>query len=94
MAKLSGQVVTVTEGGDLVTDIKMADLELAPRDGQVRVRCEGHVTAGIYPSEHGQPPMTFVAYEGAGGCLELSLIGDDASRFLGIKSGSAVTVEW
>lgn len=94
MAKLTGQVVTVTGSGDLVTDIKIVELEAVPRDDHVRICCQGHTTVGIYPTEHGQPEMTFVAYEGAGGCLELSLIGDHASRFLGIHSGSEVTVEW
>ena len=94
MAKLKGEVVSVSDGGDLVTDISLSDLGQAPRDEQLSIRCEGHVTSGIYPAEHGQPEMTFVAYEGASGFLELSLVGDDASRFLGIKPGAAITLSW
>ena len=64
MASLQGQVVSVTESGDLVTDIPIADLAATPRDEQVNIRCDGHVTSGIFPADHGQPEMTFVAVEG------------------------------
>ena len=94
MAKINGQVVSVNESGDLVTDIAVADLQSAPRDEQVSIQCDGHMTSGIFPVEHGQPEMTFIALEGAGGFLELSLVGDDASRFLGIKPGAGVSVDW
>ena len=94
MAKLIGQVVSVTDSGDLVTDIRMSDLKSAPRDENVSVKCEGHVTRGIFPTEHRQPEMTFVAFEGADALLRLSLVGDDASRFLSIKKGSAVLLSW
>ena len=94
MAKLKGQVVSVTETGDLVTDIRVSDLSETPRDESVSIQCGGHRTVGIYPTEHGQNAMTFVAFEGASGCVELTLVGDDASRFLCIKEGSGVSVSW
>ena len=94
MAKLNGQVVSVTESGDVVTDIKVTDLESVSRNERVSVHCEGHVTSGIYPTDHGQPEMTFVAFEGASGFIEMSLVGDNASHFLGLKPGSVVTVRW
>ena len=91
MAKLTGQVTSVAANGDLVTDIQLSDA--VPRDESVSISCEGHVTSGIFPFDHGQPDMTFVAFEGEDGYLRLSLVGDDASRFLGIKTGSAVTIK-
>ena len=94
MAKITGQVVSVSDSGDLITDIKVSDLESVPRDDRVRVHCEGHATVGIFPKDHAQAEMTFVAFEGESGCVELSLVGDDASRFLGIKSGSVVELKW
>jgi S-adenosylmethionine hydrolase len=94
VAKLQGQVVSVTDAGDLVTDIAVADLRSTPRNDRVSIRCEGHVTSGIFPTEHEQPSMTFVALEGASGFLELSLVGDDASRFLGIRPGADVSLVW
>lgn len=92
--KISGQVVSVLDSGDLVTDIRVSDLEAVPRDNSVAVKCEGHVTAGIFPTNHQQPEMTFVAFEGRSGFVELSLVGDSASLFLGIKAGSKISVSW
>ena len=82
MAKLTGEVVSVTAVGDLVTDISVADLVSVPHDEQVTIRCDGHATSGIFPADHDQPAMTFIAVEGESGFLELALVGDDASRFL------------
>ena len=94
VAKITGQVVSVSDAGDLITDIKVADLGAVPRDESVRIKCEGHLTIDIFPTEHGQPEMTFIALEGKSGCLELSLVGDDASRFLSISVGSTVAIAW
>lgn len=92
--KVKGQVVSVSEAGDLVTDIPVGELTAAPRDESVHIKCEGHMTRGIFPTDHKQPDMTFVAIEGTHGFLELLLVGDDASKFLGIKSGHQVQVHW
>ena len=94
MAEITGQVVSVSDSGDLVTDIRVGQLEDVPRDNSVSVKCEGHVTAGIFPTEHNQPEMTFVAFEGQSGFVELSLVGDNASHYLGIKSGSKISLSW
>jgi hypothetical protein len=84
----------VTEAGDLVTDITLDALSAAPRDERTSIRCEGHVTSGIFPADHDQPEMTFIAVQGSSGFLELCLVGDNASRFLGIRPGSVVTLDW
>lgn len=94
VAKITGQVVSVTNTGDLITDISVGDLEAAPRDNSVTIKCEGHMTAGIWPTDHQQPEMTFVAFEGESGFVELSLVGDNASLYLGIKSGSKISLSW
>jgi S-adenosylmethionine hydrolase len=92
--KLRGTVVSVSAGGDLVTDITAAQLEGVPTDESVSIHCDGHVTAGIFPVDHGQPEMTFLARLGESGCLELALVGDDASSFLGIRPGARVLIKW
>lgn len=94
MAKLTGKVVSVGETGDLITDISTGDLTSVPRDESLSVKCAGHSTSGLFPTEHGQPEMTFVAFEGECGFVRLSLVGDDASRFLGIKAGDEVVLKW
>ena len=88
MEKLKGEVVSVRDAGDLVTDISVAALVAVPRDEQVCIRC------GIFPADHDQPEMTFIAVEGESGFLELALVGDSANRFLGIKLGASVSLEW
>ena len=92
--KLKGEVVSVRDAGDLVTDISVAALVAVPRDEQVCIRCDGHATSGIFPVDHDQPEMTFIAVEGESGFLELALVGDSANRFLGIKLGASVSLEW
>ena len=94
VAKLTGQVVSVTESGDLVTDLKLSEIQSLPRDESVTILCEGHKTCGIYPVDHQEPEMTFIAFEGEDGFLRLSLVGDDASRFLGIREASSVEVKF
>ena len=93
VAKLKGEVVSVKDSGDLVTDISSDQLEGVPRDESVTVKCDGHVTAGIYPPNHEQPELTLLAIAGDEH-LELILVGESASAFLGIKPGSAVEVKW
>ena len=93
--KVEGEIIQVRASGDLVTNISVAQLEEAPRDDQVRISCGGHVTAGIYPADHSEPEMTFLAVIGPQtDCIELCLVGESASNFLGIREGSAVTVQW
>jgi S-adenosylmethionine hydrolase len=93
VAKLKGEVVSVKDSGDLITDISCEQLEGVPRDESVTIKCDGHVTAGIYPSDHQQPALTLLAIAGDE-TLELSLVGESASAFLGIKPGSTVEVKW
>lgn len=93
-AKLQGEIVSVTDAGDLVTDISVDKLDGAPTDERVSIHCGGHVTSCIFPADHDEPEMTFVAVQGKSGCVELSLVGDNASQFLGIRPGAAVTIKW
>ena len=92
--KLQGEVVSVSESGDAVTSISNDQLAEAPTDDRVTIRCNGHKTAGIFPSDHNQPEMTFLAVLGSTGFLELQLVGDSAHKFLGIRAGADVTVQW
>ena len=95
MGKIQGEVVSVRESGDLITNISVAQLADAPRDDQVQVSCDGHVTAGIYSADHNEPEMTFLAVVGAESyCVELCLVGESARKFLGIRNGSSVTIKW
>jgi S-adenosylmethionine hydrolase len=92
--KLQGEVVSIRENGDLVTSITSAELHAAPRDERVVVSCDGHKTAGIFSHDHNQPEMTLIAMLGTDDRLEICLVGESATSFLGVPVGAAVTVEW
>ena len=94
MAKLEGKVTNVSESGTAVTDISLDQLTDVPTDDSVSITCEGHTTVRIFPEDHGQPEMTFIAARGKSGYLEISLVGDSVSTFLGIGPGSSVVVKW
>jgi hypothetical protein len=84
----------VRAGGDLVTDISADKLQGVPRDDRVAIHFDGHTTHGIFALEHDQPEMTLLAFVGRDECLEITLVGESAAAFLGIRSGSQVEVRW
>lgn len=92
--KVEGTVVSISETGNLVTDISAEGLDNAPRDEQVTVRCDDHETNGIFDSNHDQPEATLIAIIGNSGCLELEIVGDSAKIMLGIGVGEKVQVTW
>jgi S-adenosylmethionine hydrolase len=92
--KIEGSVVSVTAAGSLVTDITADQLRGAPRDERTQVRCDEHFTQGIFPPNHGEPEMTFLAVLGESGPLQLEIVGENASLMLGIRAGQQVIVEW
>lgn len=91
---IEGQVVAVTESGDLVTDISSDVLANAPTDDSVAINCSGHETLGIFPADHQEPMGTFLAMLNADNALTLTIVGVNLSEMLSIKVGAAVTVKW
>ncbi len=91
---IHGQVVAISDSGDAVTDVEVAQLQGVPTDERVSITCDGHVTTCLFPADHQQPAMTFLAVLGADGFLTLQLVGDSVSSFLGIGLGSPVTIRW
>ena len=92
--KIQGKVTALSPQGHAVTDIPVESLTGVPTDERVSIHCDGHVTACIFPADHQQPEMTFLAVKGEAGFLELALVGDDIAAFLGIRPGCEVTVRW
>ncbi len=91
---MHGTVVAISESGDAITDVEVACLQDVPTDERVTVSCEGHVTNCLFPADHQQPAMMFVAVLGDDGFVRLQLVGDSASVFLDIRRGSPVTIRW
>ena len=92
--KIEGSVVAITAAGSLVTDLTAEQLRAAPRDERTQVRCDEHVTQGLFPPNHGEPEMTFLAVLDDSGPLLLQIVGENASLMLGIRVGQRVIVEW
>ena len=91
--KLEGTVASATESGDMLTDITQEQLADVPRDERTAVDCGGHQTIGIYPADHREPEMTFVAIVDENG-LRLSIVGESAQAMLGLSVGDTVVVQW
>ncbi len=94
MGTLEGKVVSISDDGNIVTDIGADKFQGVPTDDKVTITCDGHVTAGIFPRDHDQPSMTLLALIGESGRLELALVDERASDFLGIRTGAPVIVKW
>ncbi|MFN0016918.1 MAG: SAM hydroxide adenosyltransferase [Pirellulaceae bacterium] len=92
--KIEGKVVSISESGNLITDISCATLAEAPRDGTVSIRCDEHETVGLFTTSHNEPETSFLALLGEGGFLELTIVGDSAKMMLGIRAGERVCVQW
>ncbi|MFI4875567.1 MAG: SAM hydroxide adenosyltransferase [Blastopirellula sp. JB062] len=93
-AKLIGSITAISESGDLISDISHDQLAAAPTDERTTVTCDEHRTLGVYPAEHQQPEMTYVAVLGKSGFLELCIVGESAAAFLGIRPGAKVEISW
>jgi len=92
--RIEGTVTSISESGNLVTDIAADQLADVPRGDQVTVRCDEHETLGIFDANHEQPPFTLIALIGSSGCLELEIVTDSAKIMLGVSKGEKVDVVW
>ena len=92
--RIEGSVVSISESGNLVTDITADQLTDVPRGDQVTVRCDEHETLGIFEVGHKQPPFTLIALVGSSGCLELEIVTDSAKIMLGVSTGEKVEIRW
>lgn len=92
--RIEGSVVAITPEGDLVTSITSEQLRSVPRDPSVLISCGEHETVGIFPPDHQEAPMTFLAILKEGGPLNLVIVGDSAKMMLGISVGEQITVKW
>jgi S-adenosylmethionine hydrolase len=92
--RIEGRVVSVTDAGNLVTDITADQLRDVPRDERVRVQCDEHFTLGLFGPDHGEPETTFLAVIADGDALQLEIVGESANLMLGINVGDRVVVEW
>ena len=93
--KIEGKIASVSEEGDLITDIPFSQWTNLPRESHVRIIVDDeHETFGIHGMDHRQPTMTLIALVEEPHPLRLHLVGDSASMMLGVRAGAPVRVEW
>jgi S-adenosylmethionine hydrolase len=92
--RIEGEVVEVDSFGNLVTNITRDMLRGVPTDESVAITCDQHETHGIFSAYSDQPPMTLVAVVGSGDRLELAIVDDNASKMLGVRTGTPVVLTW
>lgn len=92
--RVEGNIASISDDGNLVTDISVEKLADAPRGEETVISCDTHQTMGLFALDHGQPEMTLLAILGESGFLELAIVGDSAKIMLGVGVGEAVTVKW
>ena len=56
--KVRGEIVSIDASGNLVSDITERQLDGVPRDESVTVSCDGHKTAGSWPTGNDAPSDT------------------------------------
>ena len=91
---VEGKVMAYGPEGNLVTDISASQLEAAPRDTSVTIRCDEHETVGLFTAGHSEPEMSLLALLAPSGFLELTIVGDSAKIMLGVSLGEKVVVSW
>ncbi len=93
--QIEGTITTITEEGDLITDIEFRKWSSAPRDSSVRIIVDDeHETFGVFPASHDQPTMTLIAIGDDEQPIRLVLVGDSASMMLGVRAGAPVRMVW
>ena len=91
---IEGSVVSISDAGDLVTDIGEDQLNGAPRDTSVTVSFGPHETNGIFTADHGEPDSTLIAIVGASGFLEIGIVGLSIHDMLQVGVGEKISVKW
>jgi S-adenosylmethionine hydrolase len=81
-----GQVLHIDRFGNLVTNLRPADLPRPP----LRIEVRGHRIDGL--SEHYQAAAGLLALVGSGGTLELAVANGNAASFVGAAIGTDVRV--
>lgn len=92
--RIDGAVIEIDSFGNLITNLTADMFAGRPTDRRACVVCNIYETWGVYHAYAEQPRGTLVALVGSDNRLELAIVGDNASRRLGIGVGSPVTLAW
>ena len=95
MAKrIKGTVTKIGDGGRLITDISVEQVQECPRDESLSVKFGDHETFGLFQADHDQPEATMVATLGHSGFVEIEIVGIPLAEMLGIRVGESVTIKY
>lgn len=92
--QIKGTVKSITDCGDLITDISNDQIVEIPNDDSVSVKFGPHQTIGIHDPNHNEPDATLLAMRGSSGFLELTIVGVSLSEMLAIQPGEEIEVCW
>ena len=62
---IEGQVASINDAGDLVTDISCQRIQGIGDARQAKIKVGDHETVGIFPIDHGEPDGTLITIEGS-----------------------------
>lgn len=92
--RVDGIVREVDSFGNLVTNISVDMLANHPTDNRACIVCDIYETWGVFHAYGDQPRGTLIALVGSNGFLEIAIVGESASKRLGVRAGAPVTVAW
>ena len=92
--RVDGIVREVDSFGNLITNISVEMLAGHPTDSRACIVCDIYETWGIFHAYGDQPRGTLIALVGSNDFLELAIVGESASKRLGVRAGAPVTVAW
>ena len=92
--RVDGIVREVDSFGNLITNISVEMLTGYPTDSRACIVCDIYETWGIFHAYGDQPRGTLIALVGSNDFLELAIVGESASKRLGVRAGTPVTVAW
>lgn len=91
---VDGCVITCDRFGNLLTNIRAADLARSPSPAQVTVQCRRHRIRGVVNTYGERPAGSAIALIGSAGRLELAIVNGNAAAVWGAGPGDTVTVRW
>ncbi len=92
--RIIGTVRSVDSFGNLITNIHHEHFVGRATDSSVCIIVDIYETYGLYRAYADMPEGALIALIGSNGYMELALVGGNAAKQLGVKTGHPVTVAW
>ncbi len=93
-SKMHGAILHADHFGNLVTNIRRADLPAKVNADAVQIELGEASLRGIFTTYSSVAPEAPLAHWGSGGFLEIAVRGGSAAERFGLKVGDRVSVSW